>query len=66
MFFYRGEQAKKQDQERLEAQAVQQAAMTAIEAESKKVCWLIPLFIIGIKCSGGFTQLPPVLLPYWP
>ncbi|XP_050357860.1 ryanodine receptor isoform X7 [Nymphalis io] len=31
-----GEQAKKQAQERLEAQAVQQAAMSAIEAESKK------------------------------
>lgn len=32
-----GEQAKKQAQERMEAQAVQQAAMSAIEAESKKV-----------------------------
>ncbi|XP_075987921.1 ryanodine receptor isoform X9 [Anticarsia gemmatalis] len=31
-----GEQAKKQAQERMEAQAVQQAAMSAIEAESKK------------------------------
>lgn len=35
--YFRGEQAKKQAQERLEAQAVQQAAMSAIEAESKKV-----------------------------
>ncbi|XP_050555818.1 ryanodine receptor isoform X31 [Spodoptera frugiperda] len=31
-----GEQAKKQAQERMEAQAAQQAAMSAIEAESKK------------------------------
>ncbi|XP_038217173.1 ryanodine receptor isoform X36 [Zerene cesonia] len=31
-----GEQAKKQAQERIEAQAAQQAAMSAIEAESKK------------------------------
>ncbi|XP_039761395.1 ryanodine receptor isoform X13 [Pararge aegeria] len=31
-----GEQAKKQAQERMEAQAIQQAAMSSIEAESKK------------------------------
>lgn len=33
----RGEQAKKQALERMEAQAAQQAAMSAIEAENKKV-----------------------------
>lgn len=37
--FFSGEQAKKQALERIEAQAAQQAAMSAIEAESKKVSY---------------------------
>lgn len=54
-FLFRGEQAKRAAQEKVEAQAAQQAAMQAIETESKKPTVVEPSAVSQIN-FGAYSH----------